>query len=112
MAEIHRALIALDAAGAPRVLATDSRAILGDIEEIGTTDADDLDIVSTRKVGPGLWLWEGTIGFYPTGNNYESEVQYKGELRAVTSMVAALDLFTMKAPEPEYPDDDRETAEA
>lgn len=101
MVTIHRALLALDAMGTPVVLATDSSHIMFDIDDVGCgTDADQIGIVSARDVGPGLWLWEGTITGRPTGDGYEIEPHYDGKLRAVTSMTEAVALFTMRAPEP------------
>ncbi len=108
--EKHRALIALDVSGTAIVLATDSRCIAGDAEAIGTTCAEDIGLCSNRKVGPGLWLWEGVVQHYPRGESYDDTIEYNGTLRAVTNMVEAVELFTM-AP-PETPEDDRESPEA
>jgi hypothetical protein len=108
-ANIHRARLARDAKGDARILATDSACIAGDIDAIGTTSADDIGIVSSRNVGPGLSLWTGTVEVHPSYQGGE-DVVYKGELRSVVNMLEALELFQMHPPEPEYPEDDRKSA--
>lgn len=101
--DFHRALIALDVVGNPRVLATDSHCIAGDAAEIGTTDADELGLVSAREVGPGLWLWGGacTINHRRPADD---QVEYTGTLRPVLDMTEAMELFQMRAPDL-FPDD-------
>ncbi len=103
MAQIHRAVICLDAAGVARVLATDSAQIAADIEEIGCgTDAGDIGIVSAREVGPGLNLWTGTVTMQPVNHeNSEYEPVYKGRLEMILGMVEALRLLAMAPLEPE-----------
>lgn len=108
-ANLHRALIARDARGDVRILSTDSACIAGDIDAIGTTCADDIGICSSRKVGPGLSLWTGTVSVHAIAAG-DDEVVYTGELRSVASGLEAVGLFAMTPPEPEYPDEDRESA--
>lgn len=107
----HRALVALDALGHPVILATDSAHIAFDCEAV-STDAEDVGMCRTRDVGPGLWLWAGEIKTMHSPGDTEYSPEYVGTLRAVTNMVEAADLFTMRAPEPEYEEDDRETPDA
>jgi hypothetical protein len=112
MPDLHRALLCLDAKGDARILATDSACIAGDIDAIGTTCADDIGIVSSRKVGPGLSLWTGTIAMVNCSAPDMPEdwqPDFTGEVRSVVNMLEALELFQMHPPEPEFPEDDRES---
>ncbi len=110
--DTHRALIALDAAGAPRVLATDSAMIAFEFDDM-TTDAENIGILSAKDIGPGLWLWEGKAvardvrgheDLYP-----EWEMDFEGTLTDVTIRPDIQHLLRLKPPEPEYPEDDRES---
>lgn len=108
--ELHRALLALDARGDARILATDSACIAGDCDALGTTCADDVGLCSSRKIDAGLWLWEGTVSIRPVGPYGEDEPVYDGALKSVISWLEAARLFAMRPPEPEFPDEDREQA--
>ncbi len=111
--KIHRALIALDAAGVPRVLATDSATIAYEFDDRGT-DAAEIGILNAKDIGPGLWLWEGKVtardhsgheDIYP-----EWVMDYEGTLAPVGpdgEMVKRL--FDMVPPDPEFEEEDRES---
>ena len=118
--QVHSALLAMDAAGAVRILATDSALIAFEFEHYGT-DADEIGVVSAKDVGPGLWLWHGTVtavdrrgyeDLYP-----EWVPEFKGALLNVldpaemVDVVSLAELFAMSPPEPEHPDDDRDSAD-
>lgn len=103
----HRALLALDAAGAPRVLATDSPAVASDVEEV-SSHAEDIGICRARELGPGLWLWEGEIHVVNVAGPLDPAEwcpEYRGALRAVHDPVEVAELFTMHCPEPPECDD-------
>lgn len=109
----HRALLALDAAGVPRVLATDSPNIAFEFDDFGTA-ADELGILDAKDIGPGLWLWEGTVtvrdrrgydDLYP-----EWVPDYEGEAKQLELFDERLPaLFAMTPPEPTVEEDDRES---
>jgi hypothetical protein len=113
MPALHRALVALDAAGYPRVLATDSAMIASEFEHCGT-DAVEIGIVSAKDIGPGLWLWEGKVtardqrgyeDLYP-----EWVMDFEGAAARLELFDERLpDLFAMAPPEPIIEEDDRES---
>ncbi len=106
MAVIHRAVLCFDAAGAVRILATDSALIASDIAETGCgTDAGDIGIVRPREVGPGLNLWTGTAKLVMHGAEADEEIVYIGKATPILNMAEALELLTMAPPGPIEEDD-------
>lgn len=102
----YRALLACDAGGTVRVLATDSQYIVDEL--INYDDAEELGIPKAsdgKTIGAGLWLWEGTITFrdlrgfvdlYP-----EREPDFHGETKPIQLFDERLgELFAMCPPEP------------
>lgn len=107
----HRALLAMDAGNIVRILATDSGFIAFDVDEI-SSDAVEIGVVE-KDVGPGLWLWEGTVEVVDTGywdQPVEHVPEYTGSVRAVWDREEIDALFAMTPPEPPPdPDEDRDS---
>lgn len=107
----ERALIAVNFMGHPIILTTDGATIAWDMENIPTTDAEELGLFGHRKacLTPGLYVWEGRVRHQAIGPEYlETETIYDGTIRYVSAQ-EQVDLFKM-APPDEF-DDDRETVE-
>jgi hypothetical protein len=108
----HRALLALDAAGIPRVLATDSANIAFDFEDLGT-DAEEIGVVSAKDIGPGLWLWEGTVQVRDVRGFEDLHPEWVADYQGKATRLELFDerlpeLFAMTPPEP-VEEDDRES---
>jgi hypothetical protein len=98
----RRALIALDVNGIATVLATDCVDIKCATEDV-SAGAEDIGLVDSRDLQPGLHLWEGTAKM--EHESYESfgpptELNFYGDTRPVEPHEQA-ELFAMKPPEPE-----------
>lgn len=105
MTLLHRCVIAPDATGVARILATDSAHLACDIRETGTA-CDDLGFEPHKEFGtlaPGLYLWEGRAVPHVAYPDYHTEYTWNGVLTAL----ADLTLLQMAPPPP--PDEDRET---
>lgn len=107
----QKILLAVDAAGDVRILATDCPVTTHYLDDL-STDAIEHGIVSRNTdAGPGLVLWEGAV-VMEDRRGYEDLYpdmvpDYRGTVRPVVSMTEALELFRMSPPDPpEY--DDRE----
>jgi len=108
----YRVLLAEDAGGAFRVLATDSAAIVSEFEHCGT-DAEAVGIVGVDSYpGAWLWLWEGTVtakderGF---GDSYPEWVLYfDGKTTPLEFFDERLPALFAMTP-PEDPEEDRDS---
>ncbi len=106
--KIHRALIALDAAGIPRVLATDSATIAYEFDDLGT-DAGDIGLLNAKDIGPGLWLWEGKVTATGKRMDYEGKVIRVFGMHYLDPRLPGL--FEMAPPDSEFEEEDRESPE-
>lgn len=94
-----RALIGTDANGAAVVLSTDSVDIKSFAKEV-FSGAEDIGLVDSRDLTPGLYLWEGVAELEHESCFKEPELNFYGDIRPVEPHEIA-DLYHMTPPETE-----------